>query len=209
MSVRTCVFVDGFNLYHAISDLGRNHLKWLNLRQLSREFAPSPVHEVGRVLYFSAYAKWLPAAYSRHQEYVRALEAMEVEPLLSRFKRKDRGCRSCGNRWKSHEEKETDVSIGVNLLDAAYQDEFDQAFLVSADSDLVRAVQLVRKRFPRKTIRILTPPGRQSSRELIDASGQRSATIRVLHLERCLLPQQVRDKNGTVVAKRPPEYDPP
>jgi hypothetical protein len=30
-AIRVAAFVDGFNPYHALRDLGRDHLKWLNL----------------------------------------------------------------------------------------------------------------------------------------------------------------------------------
>ena len=32
---RVAVYVDGFNLYHALDDLAENHLKWLDLWSLS------------------------------------------------------------------------------------------------------------------------------------------------------------------------------
>lgn len=32
--MRGAIYVDGFNLYHAISDLGMPHLKWLDLWRL-------------------------------------------------------------------------------------------------------------------------------------------------------------------------------
>jgi hypothetical protein len=34
-------------------------------------------------------------------------------PVLDHFKNKDRECHSCGAEWVAHEEKETDVSIGI------------------------------------------------------------------------------------------------
>jgi hypothetical protein len=34
--LRSTVYIDGFNLYHSIDDLGEPHLKWVNLYGLSK-----------------------------------------------------------------------------------------------------------------------------------------------------------------------------
>lgn len=207
-SIRTLALIDGFNLYHAIHDLGRNHLKWLDLRALCQHFAPKPDHDLVAVLYFTAFATWRPDSYRRHVDYVDGLKAVGVEVVLSQFKEKHRKCHSCGSNWVSHEEKETDVSIGVELVDRAHADEFDRALLVSADSDLSPAVRAVRQRFPEKKIHVLTPPRRSPSRELMAASGDtKLRRVKQIHLERSLLPAQIRRDDGDLV-KRPPAYDP-
>jgi hypothetical protein len=33
-----CVYIDGFNLYHAVADLKDHRLKWLNMRSLAVSF---------------------------------------------------------------------------------------------------------------------------------------------------------------------------
>ena len=71
--VRISAFIDGFNLYHAIDDLDRNELKWLNLRTLLEEFIDKKTQVLGDVYYFSAYADWHPDKRRRHMAYVRAL----------------------------------------------------------------------------------------------------------------------------------------
>ncbi len=207
-AIRTVAFVDGFNLYHAVRDLGRSELKWLDLRRLLLAFAPAPQYDLDRVLYFTAFATWKKAEWARHRAYVEALRASGVEVVLSVFKQKPRRCPSCGFSWNSHEEKETDVSIACQLVDLAYRGGYDRALVVSGDSDLTPAVALVRARFPTKQVKILTPPGRPSTGGLVKASGQPASKIRRIHVERSLLPRQVLDTAGTVVAVRPVEYDP-
>jgi hypothetical protein len=58
-------------------------------------------------------------------------------PVLDHFKNKDRECHSCGAEWVAHEEKETDVSIGITILNDAYKGRYEKAYLVTRDSDLV------------------------------------------------------------------------
>jgi uncharacterized LabA/DUF88 family protein len=209
--MRVSAFIDGFNFYHAVHDLGQPHLKWVNLRSLVETFAPAPQYTISNIYYFSAFATWRPGAYARHRQFIAALRAAGVVTVMGRFKEKPRGCNACGRRWVDHEEKETDVNIALHLLLKAHQDEYDRAFLISGDSDLAPAVRMVRSEFPTKQVRILMPPARGYSMDLVNSAGGLKAAkkMEVAHLERCLLPEQVRDASGSVVAKRPPEYAPP
>jgi len=59
---RVISFIDGFNLYHAISTLRRPELKWTDLRALSRVFLKSHSEELVGVYYFSAYAEHVTEA---------------------------------------------------------------------------------------------------------------------------------------------------
>ena len=208
---RVVAFIDGFNLYHAIEDTGQDHLKWLNLRALVDVFAPAPDFTVSDVLYFSAYATWRADAYKRHREFVKALQAVGVTPILGNFKAKDRACFKCGHRWQDHEEKETDVNIAIHMVLGASQDTFDRALLITGDSDLAPPVKMIRTRFPNKQIRVIAPIGRPYSMELFRAAGgsKHCRQMQTIHLERCLLPQEVLDSVGNVLAVRPAKYDPP
>lgn len=209
--MRVTAFIDGFNLYHALDDLGLHHLKWLDLRTLCEHFAPPPQLQLDRIYYFSAYATWRPDAYKRHREYTKALRAVGVTPILGRFKLKDRQCRRCGHIWRDHEEKETDVNIALHLLVGAVKDTYDRALLISGDSDLAPAVRTVKKEYPNKNIRIVSPVGRAYSMDLYRAAGgkRRCRQMKLLHVERSLLDRQVEDPSGKVVAVRPRQYDPP
>lgn len=208
--VRVIFFVDGFNLYHAIEDLKTNHLKWLDLNTLCQNFSPSPHFTIENIYYFSAYATWLPDAVRRHKTYLLALESTGVIPVLGKFKEKDRNCNKCESMWKAHEEKETDVNIALHILDQAYQDKFDRAVIVSADSDFSPVIRLTKERFPEKQFRILTPVGREHSRDLVNAvGGDANATyIKRIHIERSLFPEKIVSSLGTEIV-RPLKYNPP
>lgn len=205
---RIICFIDGFNLYHAINRLKTPHLKWLNLWSLSSVFIRPKSQKLVDVIYFSAYADWLPQSKKRHTQYVKALVSSKVSTVLGKFKQKDRKCPKCHHKWCGHEEKETDVNIALALLDLAYKDKFDHAFLISNDSDLAPAIHMVRKNFPQKLITTIVPPHYTHSNELIKASSEK-AKITTDHLERCLFPQVIYDAGGNIVVSRPVEYSPP
>ncbi len=205
---RVICLIDGLNLYHAITALARPELKWVDLRNLSKVFLKSHSEELCGVFYFSAYAEHVSESSQKCQKaYIRALELIGVVPILGHFKEKTRKCPSCSHRWIGHEEKETDVNIALLLLNLAYQNIFDRALLISNDSDLAPAIRMARKHFPQKRITSISPPHYFHSRELIQASSDKSK-VRVEHLERCLLPPIVTDASRLISVPRPPEYAP-
>ena len=207
--IRVACFIDGFNLYHSLKRLRLQHLKWLDLRKLMERQVSPRSEVVTDVYYFSAYATWLGPQVVRHAEYVRALEAHGVTPILGQFKEKDRACKSCGATWKGHEEKETDVSIALYVLNEAYKNTYDKALVVSRDSDLKPAVAMVRALFPAKELMIVAPPNSGHSNDLIAvASSKRKISLR--QVEQSLFPQTVIDRaTGAVAATRPSKFDPP
>jgi uncharacterized LabA/DUF88 family protein len=181
-------------------------VKWLDLRALAERLIRPKTECIVAINYFSAYADWLPGPRSRHEEYVKALTASGVNCVLGHFKRKDRACFACGARWVAHEEKETDVSIGITMLNDAYKGAYERAYLVTRDSDLLPAIKMVRTEFPAKVIVAVAPPLMGHSNDLI-AVCQEKKKISPDQIWACLLPKEVRRTDGTLAARRPGEYD--
>ena len=205
---RVSVYIDGFNLYHAIHDLRKPHLKWVDLSKLSLSLCRENETLV-KVAYFSAYATWMPDAYYRHRQYIAALKTTPVVCHMARFSEKMAKCRSCGATWKTHEEKETDVHFSLTFLEDAKDNVFDRAIIISADSDHVPAVRRVRDRFPAKEVFVATPPQRYGhARELLKVCNS-GTQISPGRIGKCLFPADVLDANGVKVATRPASYAPP
>ena len=209
---RVICYVDGFNLYHAICDKCETrpdlaYLKWLDLAGLARSLL-KPYDQLEAVRYFSAYAEWLPKKWARHKEYVTALRATAVDVNIARFKDKLMRCPQ-GHTWTAHEEKETDVHFALSVLEDAFDDKFDAAVLVTADSDYVPVIKKVRARWPKKKIVVAAPPGRLGrARDLADqANGRFEITLGKLRAN--LLPATVLAPDGTVIVTRPTSYQPP
>lgn len=75
-----------------------------------------------------------------------------VNTILGRYKKKSVKClvQICSviqkdRIFKSQEEKRTDVNIAVSMLDDTYQNLCDHLIVVSGDSDLVPAVNMVKR----------------------------------------------------------------
>lgn len=199
---RIISYIDGFNLYHAIDDLNRPLLKWLDLAALTRSLAREG-EKVVETNYFSAFATWRPDAHQRHIEYVKALEYVGVNCIMGHFKQKPRSCRDCGSTWVQHEEKETDVHIAARLVVDACEDRFDRAILVTADSDLVPALKIVRQRFPHRELFVAAPPKRLGAARGLNPRLE----ITSGRLAKCPLPDTAIDQStGRVLFTRPPNY---
>lgn len=205
---RVICFVDGFNTYHALKDLGQPHLKWLDLRLLFSRLIRGKSQIITQILFFSAFPTWKPESYSRHRQYVKALSANGVSPVMGQFKEKFKKCLNCHIEWISHEEKETDVNLALALLDLAYKDRYDHAFLLSRDSDLTPAVRKVKENFPNKKISVFATYNYRHSSELIQACDGHK-TINFEHISTSLFPEKIYDAGGNLVASRPSEYAPP
>src|SRR6266404_5346581 len=131
------VFVDGFNLYHALDyfETGPNHhkfrkYKWLNLKKLASLFVFGS-DTLTEVMYFTTLATWDAGKTARHRVYIRALESEGVRVVYGEFKRKKKHCRLCNGDFWSFEEKQTDVNIALFLVLYAFQERYDKAIVIS------------------------------------------------------------------------------
>jgi hypothetical protein len=198
---RAVVYVDGFNFYYGA--VRGSPYKWLDLERFFRLLLPND--DIHAVRYFTALIK---GPTSPNQErYLRALATRSlVEVVLGKFKTKNVACRVAGCTYggakffQVPEEKRTDVNIGVRMLDDAYQNVCDRFVVVSGDSDLVPALNLVKLRFPAKQILVYVP-----TRNLIRGAAVelRSAADRHRDLPLNLLPHAqfsavVADGGGSI-----------
>ncbi len=98
--------------------------------------------------YFTArirVAKGKASDAKRQTDYLDALATLDsISIHYGHYLPKSLECRSCKQTWTAFEEKMTDVNIAVQLLVDAYDDKFDVALLLSADSDLTTPVGLER-----------------------------------------------------------------
>ncbi|MDO5618005.1 NYN domain-containing protein [Kocuria sp.] len=106
----------------------------------------------------------VPATESRQDRYISALETLygdRFQVIQGHYKSKTQTCRKCHATWQRNEEKETDVNIALHLLRDAMEQTYDSALIMSADSDLVPAVRMLKEirqsQLPRKIV-IGIPP---------------------------------------------------
>ncbi len=162
-------YIDGFNLYFGIkAKFGRRYL-WLDVVKLIEQLRPND--HVVAVRYFTAVVKGEPAAAANQIDYIDALET-HCGPVLDVqrgwFKPRRIGpCRQCGQHWmcgcprryRSYEEKETDVALAAAVVEDVAAGRGDITLMVSADSDFAPATAAVKRLAPTRPVLLAMPPG--------------------------------------------------
>jgi uncharacterized LabA/DUF88 family protein len=194
---KVITYIDGFNLYFGLRQKRWRKYYWLNLVRLSQELL-KPGQQLQAVHYFTSRirANGHNATDMRRQlTYLEALGTLsEVQLHFGHYLDKPKECRSCGARWLDYEEKMTDVNIAVQMLADAFDDRFDTALLISADSDLTTPVRQILSRFPERRIVIAEPPARHSAALTNIASGY--FTVGEAKLRKSQLPATVVRADG-------------
>ena len=105
------------------------------------------------------------------------------------------------------EEKRTDVNIALQMLDDTYSDRCDRLIVVSGDSDLVPAVDMVKTLFPEKTVIVYVPARNRQRGAAAELRGSADSdhTLPLALLRHCHFPNQVPDDRGGFITK-PPDW---
>ncbi len=185
--MKSAFFYDGFNLYHEINKRKAWHkYKWLDLRKLS-ERVMRKGHVLGQVLYFSAYCTWDVYKEKRHRAYVQALAKHGVQTILGKFipvteeyvrvRNKLLYVSPCEIQlsdipevieYETYLEKRTDVNLAARIVDLAYKNAFDCAYIVTGDGDIASAIEIVKQKFPAKRfIAVLPFKPKERARDIV------------------------------------------
>lgn len=228
--MRTILYVDGFNFYY--TRLRPNpRFKWLNLKKLGEEILSPPATLVG-VKYYTARVsgRQNPASPRDQQLYLNALATVpEIETYFGNFLSSEKWshlvkppkAKPNGYVWNTPypdavwvsktEEKGSDVNLASHLVRDALTDRFDQALVLSNDTDLIEpiriAVQEAGKRVgllcpiaPNSPINPRTgrPPAASPS---LKAVASFCLYIHNAHLNRSLFPPTIILPNGSALKK--------
>jgi hypothetical protein len=177
---RTIVHIDGFNLYYRALR-GTSH-KWLNVAALAQAVLPATCKIIGLNYYTADISgRTDPTAPARQGAYQRALETLPgvtihkgrflankkwaglVQPpdFQPPFALPAGTALDVAYVWKT-EEKGSDVNLGVRLVRDAFLDRFDEAAVLTNDTDLEEAIRIVRADVG-LPVTLLTPEGRAST----------------------------------------------
>ena len=196
--LRTIVYIDGFNFYYG--QLKDSPYKWLDLTKLFNTVLGDKNNLV-KIKYFTARVQPTerdPQINNRQDTYFRALEAHcpGVETHFGHFLRHKVFAENANpppNKIEifKTEEKGSDVNLALHALNDAWTNAYDCAVIVSNDSDLAMALQLVKEQH-NKVIGLITPgaPKRNPSWQLRRYASF-TKVIRPWALEKSLLPNPI------------------
>ncbi|MCK5267950.1 MAG: NYN domain-containing protein [Spirochaetes bacterium] len=191
---KTSIFIDGFNLYHAlIANSNYSIYRWLDLSKLTNCFVMKK-DTIADIYYFTALAAWSSSKVKKHKTLIKALELKGIKTVYGEFKRKDRKCRICKKSYQTFEEKQTDVNIALQLFQDAILDKYDKAIIVSGDSDLIPSIKAVQHNFPKKSIGVVIPIGGRS--EALKNTCDFHIKMKIMHLQSSRFPNEIDLGNG-------------
>jgi uncharacterized LabA/DUF88 family protein len=200
---RVITYIDGFNLYFGLKDSGWQRYYWLN-QQLLSENLLKPGQKLIFTKYFTSRVAGPTGKHQRQTTYLEALDTLSSFSItFGKYQHNPHTCPRCGFLETIPNEKMTDVNIAVELLGDAYQNRYDTAFLISADSDLTAPVNKVQQLFPGKRIVVAFPPKRVS-KELMKIASANFVLGRSV-LARSQFPEQVIKANGFIL-RRPVKW---
>ena len=191
---RVIVYIDGFNFYYGLKKAPWKKYYWLDIVKLMESFL-RPNQELIAVKYFSA----RPTEVGKRKRQDAFFQANKENPkfklILGKYLKKEIECFKCHNIIHTYEEKESDVRIATQIVADAYQHNCDLAIIVSADSDMIPAVELAKE--AKINVFIYFPPHQFSSNLATMGSG---APIQMLRYEskfkKALLPDNIKLSNG-------------
>ncbi len=212
---RTIVYIDGFNLYYRA--LKHTAHKWIDIAALSAAALPAS-NNVQRVNYYTARisGRTDPTAPARQHAYLRALgSSPSVHIHYGNFLstkiwaglvqppqfRPDfplpLGEAPVMAYVRKTEEKGSDVNLGVHLVRDAFLKAFDEAAILTNDTDLVEAVRIVTQEVG-LPVTLLTPVNRPAVSLERVASHVRHVGP---YLGTCQFPDTVPLPTGQIVRK--------
>ena len=203
MNERVVAYIDGFNLYFGLRAARWKRFYWLNLQSLSQNLLKAG-QELVFTKYFTSRVAYPADKERRQSRFLDALETLnDFEIYYGHYQTNPQWCRKCGNRVLVPSEKMTDVNIAVEMLADAYQDAFDSALLISADSDLSAPVVAIRKLFHQKRVTVAFPPQRHSAQ--LKRLAHDSFQIGRATIAKSLFPEKVAKAAGFLL-QRPEEW---
>ena len=196
---RVIGYIDGFNLYFGLKASKWQRYYWLNLQLLVANLL-KPDQELVLTKYFTSRVSYPPEKQQRQSTFIEALETLDnFEIFYGKYQPNPRRCNKCGFKDYVPNEKMTDVNIAVEMMTDAFQDTFDSALLMSADSDLTAPVRSIRRLFPEKRIVLAFPPQRFSAE--LAKQGNAHFNIGRANVAKSLFPNEVQKSDGFVLRK--------
>lgn len=217
--LRTNVYIDGFNLYYAIKSTS---YKWLDLSLLCTRLLPSSNIQI--IKYFTAIVKALPHDLNvpvRQAAYLRALRTLPNIEIHDEghFVQWPRLLPQYPLAYKNPhypvkppqavqilktEEKGSDVNLASFLLKDCFQNAFDDAVVISNDSDLTTPIGMVIKDFGKPVMVINPNKENYLSRDLLNTASRCYRTINMKHYINAQFSSTMTDGVGTF--NKPPTW---
>jgi uncharacterized LabA/DUF88 family protein len=196
---RVIVYVDGFNFYYGLKNPKWKKYYWIDIVNLFERFI-RPDQELVAVKYFSARPHDIGKSIRQNAFFQANKQNPKFKLILGRYLKKTFECYKCHNVIQTYEEKESDVRFATQIVADACRGNCDIAIIVSADSDMVPAIELAME----ANVRVLVyfPPNQYSSDLAATGYGEPLLMKWYEHrFKKSILPDKIRLDNGFELQK--------
>lgn len=191
-------YIDGFNFYFGLRSKGWKKYYWLDIVRFCESFLKED-QQLGTVFCFTAVQKDIGK--KDRQDLLFSANKLNPKFKLVFGKFLAKKIKIEGGYHKTFEEKQTDVNIAVEMIRNVIFKRADISILVSADSDLIPPLHLIRELNSEHKIYCHFPPKRNSA----DLTNHADAVIHLEHYEKRfkdnLLPNEIRTPKGFIIIK--------
>lgn len=201
---RVIVYVDGFNFYYGLKAKGWKKFYWLDVVKFFERMLDDN-QELVEVNYFSARPHNSEASYRQNLFFQANLMNKKFHLILGKYLKKNIPCPICGGTIHSYEEKETDVRVATQIINDVYQDRCDISIIVSADSDMVPAIEVIQDIAPDHKIFAFFPPTKHSVTLYNSCHAVKKLGGYKARFNQSMLPEEVKLPDGHI-AKRPDNW---
>ncbi|MDE2815717.1 MAG: NYN domain-containing protein [Chloroflexota bacterium] len=201
----TNVYVDGFNLYYRA--LKGRPFRWLDLCKLSEVLFPRDT--IKQVCYFTALLDARPsdpAQPQRQQVYLRALATLpNLEVYYGTFRSRTKhrplvkpivGLPEIVE-VRDSEEEGSDVNLVTRLLVDGFNGEYEQAVVISNDSDFASAIRYVRDSLHLR-VTVVNPDRKNRTHKDLKNAATYVKRLWKSHLRQSQFPHSLADAHGTI-----------
>lgn len=195
---RAAVYIDGYNLYYPVHELGEPFLKWCDLWRLSELICAPKKLALHKVVFCTAVPQHDPEKRDFHNTFNNAIAARGVEIL--------KGHHVYDEERGKYSEKQSDINVALSLIIDGLEDLFDWAFLISADSDQAATARFFKLKLPHKKFVVVAPPGRRPPQKSLPYCDLHFSLSKQ-QIEACVMPPYVPGRKGLI--RRPAGYAPP
>jgi hypothetical protein len=208
------VYIDAENLGKGFGEAGMNDCLWLNPLKLG-QFLTVPDESLTIVKYF--YSPLLDLGgrttkeMTNRNHYISVLKDVSISsPLLQviagRYQMEPIACHRCNETFQVPNEKRTDVNLASHLVADAMDDLVDRVILISADADMVGALQIIRERCPHVRICLITPPKRPCQELTSFIPNENKLSVFPSQYRNNLLPDPYVFSGTNFPRPKPPEW---
>jgi len=207
---KVIVYVDGFNFYYGLKAISQKDKRWKKFYWLDVVNFFSKMltdnQELMEVNYFSARPHSVDTA--KRQDLF--FSANKLNPkfhlILGKYLKKEITCNSCGSLIHTYEEKETDVRIATQMINDVQKKRCDITIIVSADSDMMPAIELIRDIEPEHKIYVYFPPLRHSISLSNFCDAEKKLSGYKSRFNQSMLPDDITLPNGVII-RRPANWN--